>query len=353
MAEFTLHPNIYKTGRSAGLINLLEQVWVRDHVPGDGTFYIISGFANYNGGVRFYNVFREHIQEGGQVVAYLGGSTAQHLSSQQSVQALLECGAEVNIINRKRLMHAKCYGAQTSKGQKLIVTSGNFTGPAMSQNVEAALLLDTDLTRSIQFSWSDLINNLQSQRWQFYKPTLNDRANPGWRLLYDEVVGAVKLDETQEVTLIMVLGHNDTARIQATPGSDAAKGTQYFWLSKDSYDFFPPLTVRNQRGVKTTYSTLISLKYIDIGEVDRQCRVTFEAENNFDFRLGTGRLRYTRMAQKGDIAAITRISETEYELRIYNDLLPYAINFIGHRGKKFGYISNQEFAQKTGFRLGI
>jgi len=53
MNELTLHPNIYKTGASKGLISILERLWVRDHKAGAGTLYIISGFANYNGGVRF------------------------------------------------------------------------------------------------------------------------------------------------------------------------------------------------------------------------------------------------------------------------------------------------------------
>ncbi|RYE59438.1 MAG: hypothetical protein EOP48_00925 [Sphingobacteriales bacterium] len=92
------------------------------------------------------------------------------------------------------------------------------------------------------------------------------------------------------------------------------------------------------------------MNYVDIGIIDTECRVTFEAENNLDFRLGTGKLRYTHVAREGDLAAITRVSEYEYELRIiqresefYNRLIPHAINFIGHKGKKYGYISNAEF----------
>ena len=54
--------------------------------------------------------------------------------------------------------------------------------------------------------------------------------------------------------MLLTLSHADTARIQASPGSAAGKGTQYFWLSKDCYDFFPPLTILNHRGTKSTYS---------------------------------------------------------------------------------------------------
>jgi hypothetical protein len=67
--------------------------------------------------------------------------------------------------------------------------------------------------------------------------------------------------------------------------------------------------------------------------------------------LGTGKLRYTKKAEEGDIAAITRVGESEYELRLFrkgsrefNSLLPYTIHFIGHRGKRYGYVPNTEFA---------
>lgn len=59
MNELTLHPNVYATGHSKGLISILERVWVREHTPGDGTLYVVSGFANYNGGVRFFETFKE------------------------------------------------------------------------------------------------------------------------------------------------------------------------------------------------------------------------------------------------------------------------------------------------------
>ena len=52
----------------------------------------------------------------------------------------------------------------------------------------------------------------------------------------------------------------------------------------------------------------------------------------------------------GDIAAISRIGEYDYELRIikkgtddFTNLEEHAINFIGYQGKKFGYLSNSEF----------
>ncbi len=350
MNEFSLHPNVYATGKHKSLLKMLENAWVRQIKPGQGKIFIISAFSNYNGGVRFYDVFREHVDRGGQIEVYLAGSTAQRLSSKEVVKQLLECGAHVSIINRKRLLHAKCYGYLNTSGQALIVSSGNFTGPGMSQNAEASVFLDSTTTQGIGFSWSDLTKSINSQNWDIYKPDLKNLKSPAWKLLFDEVsTSAIKLDETEEVSMILVLGHADTVRIQSSEGTKASKGTQYFWLSKDCFDFFPPLTIRNTRGYKTTYSTLIKMNYVDLGIADNKCRVTFEAENNFDFRLGTGKLRYSKMAEAGDIAVISRIKELEYDLRIIKKnssigktLAHHAINFIGHQGKKYGFVSNRE-----------
>lgn len=200
------------------------------------------------------------------------------------------------------------------------------------------------------FSWQNLTDSFFRQKWDIYEPNLTDKNHPSWKLLYDEIGSTVRLDDEQEVTMLFSLSHADTARIQASSGDTAGLGTQYFWLIKDSYDFFPALTIRNARGEKSTYSAIIKMNYIDIDLLDNDCRVTFEAENNLDFRLGTGKLRYTKIAQEGDLAAISMVSEYNYELRIikqesdlYSRLIQYAINFIGNRGKKYGYISNAEF----------
>lgn len=358
MIDFSLHPNIYATGRLQSLRGMLEDIWIHAHSPGDGVFYILAGFANYNGGARFYRTFKEHTEKGGQIVAILGGSTSQRTTSRQIVEALLDCGAAVNITNRKSLVHAKCYGVKTGEGEKLIVTSGNFTGPGMAQNVEAAVLLGAEVTRSMGFTWDALITNMLDQSWITHQPTLYAPNDPGWRLLYDETPGALVIDQSEKLTMIIKLSHSDTARIMATPGTTASKGTQYFWLSKDCFDFFPPLTIRNERGYKGTLSTLITLHYVDLSSTDEECRVTFEAENNLDFRLGTGKLRNTRLAAKGDIACLSRIGEAEYELRIIKansshsaKLMPYAVNFIGHQGKQYGFISNQEFEELLQVRL--
>nr|ABM69266.1 BmrI [Priestia megaterium] len=358
MNYFSLHPNVYATGRPKGLINMLESVWISNQKPGDGTMYLISGFANYNGGIRFYETFTEHINHGGKVIAILGGSTSQRLSSKQVVAELVSRGVDVYIINRKRLLHAKLYGSSSNSGESLVVSSGNFTGPGMSQNVEASLLLDNNTTSSMGFSWNGMVNSMLDQKWQIHNLSNSNPTSPSWNLLYDERTTNLTLDDTQKVTLILTLGHADTARIQAAPKSKAGEGSQYFWLSKDSYDFFPPLTIRNKRGTKATYSCLINMNYLDIKYIDSECRVTFEAENNFDFRLGTGKLRYTNVAASDDIAAITRVGDSDYELRIikkgssnYDALDSAAVNFIGNRGKRYGYIPNDEFGRIIGAKF--
>lgn len=359
MNELAVHPNVYASGRSGGLVSLLERVWLREHEPGDGTFYVLSGFANYNGGVRFFPVFRRHVEEGGRVQALFAGSTGQNLTSRQVVRAMLECGAEVNVINRKRLMHVKSYGAKTPDGDKLIVSSGNFTGPGMAQNVEMSVLLDHATTRRMGFSWERLMSEMLSQGWQYHRPSVDDMAGPAWRLLYDEEASNIVLDSTDEVTLILILGHADTVRINAPPDTAGARGTQYFWLSRDCYDFFPALTIPNARGIKRTYSCLVRMDFVDLRQTE-DVRVTFEAENNLDFRLGTGPLRGTGLASQGDVAAITRVAESSYELRVFRKnttiaarLSAHAVNHIGHRGKRYGFISNDGLREETGVRIGM
>jgi len=349
MSELTVHPNVYNTGQNRGLIGLLEQAWVRNFQPGEGTLYIISGFANYNGGVRFYDTFRRHVDKGGEVVAIFGASASSRITSAQVVEELLEAGVDVHLINRKRLMHAKSYGRATENGSMLIVTSGNFTGPGMSQNIEMSVLLDEPAVEAMNFTWQGLVHEMLSQNWDYYRPALDAREAPAWRLLYDEFAAGVVLDETEQTTMVLRLGHADTARIMADPGTNAGKGSQYFWLSKDSFGFLPPLTILNRRGYKTTYSSDVEIEFLDLGTT-RTVRVTFEAENNLDFRLGTGPLRYTKLAKEGDLAAITRIAEDRYQLRLYAEgtplydaLIPHAVTMIGHQGKRYGYLTNAEF----------
>ena len=310
--------------------------------------------------MRFFETFKHHKEQGGNLVAVFAGSTSARLTSKQVVREMLECGADVHVINRKRLLHAKCYGTLSSRGDALVVTSGNFTGPGMSQNAEMSVLLDPESTAAMSFSWESLMTNILAQKWAFHRPTLTDLTAPAWQLLYDEQASDIILDDTDEVTMVLRLSHADTARINAEPGTRAGLGSQYFWLSKDCYDFFPPLTIRNVRGEKATYSCIITMVYVDLRKLDNDCRVTFEAENNLDFRLGTAALRYRRVVQEGDIAAISRVGETRYEMRLYRQgtteharLSPYGIHFIGHQGKQYGYLPNAEFGAIMGLRVGV
>lgn len=188
--EFLFQPNVYATGKGSTLLGMLERMWLRERRDGGGTFYIISGFANYNGGVRFYPSFLEHTKKGGRIVAVISGSTSKKLSSVQVAEALLDCGADLFVVHRKRLLHAKCYGTADAHGQDLIVTSGNFTGPGVAQNAESALILRRDEVAAMGFSWEQLLGNIFAQGWEIYnlkKADIKKKRSPGWELLYDEV----------------------------------------------------------------------------------------------------------------------------------------------------------------------
>ena len=259
MSEFFLQPAVYGTGSKHNLLGILEEIWIRGMQPGEGNLYVISGFGNYNGGVRFYSTFRRHIDLGGRVIAFFGGSTSQRLTSRQLIERLLECGCEVNLINRRRLFHTKCYGSSIHGRSNLVVTSGNFTGPGMSQNVESTIYLQPDITSQINFNWDALTQSILNQNWEIYQPSLTDMAAPAWQLVFDESQTAIAMEDTQLMTMVLVLGHADTARINAGVGTTEGKGSQYFWLSKDCSEFFPPLTILNERGYKSTNSCLINL----------------------------------------------------------------------------------------------
>ncbi len=69
----------------------------------------------------------------------------------QLAEGLLNSGADVNVINRKHIMHAKCYGYKSDTQQSIIVTSGNFTGPGLSQNIEVAVSLSDESVKRMGF----------------------------------------------------------------------------------------------------------------------------------------------------------------------------------------------------------
>lgn len=353
--DFTLQPNIYSTQSPAvpNLLSLLETVWISDlkerNLLGTGTMYILSGFSNFNGGVRFYNHIERHISMGGKCQIILGGSSSQRMSSQQVVKKLLDIGCDVGIVNRKAIFHAKCYGYHSNEGTSLIVSSGNFTSRGMTQNVEASIHLDFKDMHGFGFKWDTMFDQIKAQKFEYYQASLNEDAS-FWKLLFDENRGHVEEEAGDTYTTMLVtLSSSDTKRINAEPKTKENLGSQYFWLSKDAFDFFPVLNITNKRGYKKTYQALVNIDYKDL-DMQHEERVTFEAENNVDFRLGTTRLRGTKIAQQGDLTALTRKGEREYEMRIfkqgspeYNELIQYAVTFIGQRGKRYGYIDNASF----------
>lgn len=335
------------------LFSLLEKIWIKDlreeSLLGKGTIYALSGFSNFNGGVRFYNNIEEHILRGGKCRVILGGSANMRMSSKQIVSKLMDIGCNVGIINRKAIFHAKCYGFESESYKSLVVSSGNFTSRGLTQNVEASLMLNNADMHNLNFSWEVLFDKIESQKLDYYKATTLKDA-PFWRLLFDEEGQKSEDESIGYSTMILTLSHSDTARIQAGKGTNASLGTQYFWLSKDSFDFFPALNQKNKRGSKNAYQALINVKYKDLNDKQVETRITFEADNNLDFRLGTGILKGTGIASEGDMAALTRIDEKDYEMRIfqfgtnlYTELLRYAVNYIGHQGKRYGYIENDKF----------
>ena len=357
--DFTLQPNIYSTHSQdvPNLLSLLETVWISDlnehDLLGTGSMYILSGFSNFNGGVRFYNHIEQHISKGGRCQIILGGSNRQKMSSQQIVKKLLDIGCDVGLINRKAIFHAKCYGYKSNEGSNLIVSSGNFTSRGLTQNVEASLHLGFKDMHDFSFDWETMFGKIKAQKFEYY-PASNNPDAAFWKLLFDENRGHVEEEVVGDTysTMLIPLSSSDTSRINAEPRTKENLGSQYFWLSKDAFDFFPVLNIPNKRGYKKTYQALINVDYKDLG-VQHEERVTFEAENNVDFRLGTTRLRNTKIAQQGDLAALTRIGERDYEIRIfrqnspeYNDLIQFAVTFIGQQGKRYGYLDNTTFYAK-------
>ena len=206
--EFLLQPEICKTSSGPTLMSLLEKIWIKDlkskRLMGKGTFYILSGFSNFNGGVRFYNCIEKHIADGGRCEVILGGSTSQNMSSQQVVKKLLEIGCKGGVVNRKAIFHAKCYGYQTDGYKTLIVSSGNFTSRGLTQNIEASLLLENE-DFNMDFDWNHVMNQIRKQKIDYYEASLNEQ-NLVWKLLYDEFRGKT-IEDKQSLfqTLIMTL----------------------------------------------------------------------------------------------------------------------------------------------------
>lgn len=216
--DFLLQPNIYSTENGTNtLMSLLERAWVKDvkehDSVGNGTFYILSGFSNFNGGVPFYERIEKHIQLGGKCKIILGASASQRMSSQQIVRKLLEIGCEVGLVNRKAIFHAKCYGFQNGQFRNLIVSSGNFTSRGITQNIEASLFLqEADL--KMKFEWETVFDAIKTQKLEYYQVSSDEANDPAWKLLFDEDKYRIEEGTKDEFsTMVLTLGHNDTVRI--------------------------------------------------------------------------------------------------------------------------------------------
>ena len=357
MNEFILQPGIYSTSETKTLFEVLDTVWrpIPDPTQDSTTYFVVTAFGTNNGGLRFFERFRHHVDAGGSVKAILGGSKSMRMCSRQLAQGLLSTGADVRVVNRNKIMHSKLYGsANVSGSQHLITSSGNFTPQGLALNIESTLSLGPDMTSMLGFSWDTLWDTFTTSDINIYKLNPNDTDDPAWDLLYDEMAATPTTTGPDAETLqlesliISPLGHADTVRLHAEPGSSASLGSQYFWLSKDAYDFFPPLTIRNTRGVKATYSALINVNFVDL-DLASEVRVTFEAENNLDFRLGTGPLRGAGIAHEGDMMVLTRRDTDSYEMAIVPHgtdeniaLSRYALDYIGNQGKRYGYAPNTD-----------
>lgn len=350
MLEFSFHPDVYSTSSNNSLLKMLESMWLKEHELGDGNFYIISGYSNYNGGLRFYTSFANHVAKGGTITAIISGSLTQRLSSVQVIEELLKCGVNVYIVNRKHLLHAKCYGVSNKSKEELIITSGNFTGPGMSLNGEAALRVDNNNLKSMSFLWSDLINNILKQNWDIYNLNIDDltaKSNPGWKFLYDESKPVSLQDESEQVSMVIVLNQSDTLKIQAFPGSNQGLGSQYFRLGNNAFDFFPALSEVNTEHENSYYCN-ITINFMDIG-IRKVCKVSCIQDTFLEFFLGTDILRFSKIADEQDLALITRTDLYNYELRIikrnslfYKSFLNHADNFNESSDKQYGYLSNYE-----------
>lgn len=352
MLEFALHPGVYHTGTHKNLLEMLETIWIKEHTPGKGTIYLISGYSNYNGGVHFYSSFKNHTEKGGKITALLSGSTTKRLSSIQAAEALLDCNADVYIVNRKNLLHAKCYGTDfDGKASQLIVTSGNFTGYGMSQNGESSLKLDKENIEKMNFSWDDLVRGIFRQGWNIQKLDQKDRDTkngPGWKFLYDETKPVSAFEDSNQISMLIHLSRSDTLSIQALPGSPQGLERQYFQLSPDAFAFLPPLNHCSTFSGKHIYSTQIHVNFINT-DTHTDCPVTFEGGTAMDFRLGIQALRSSKIAGENDLALLSRAAKYFYELRIipygsplYNKFLPFADKINHNNGRRYGYMANEE-----------
>ena len=219
---------------------------------------------------------------------YLAAALASDLTSRQIVEELLRCGAEVHLVNRKKILHAKCYGAETSNGDSLIVSSGNFTGPGMSQNIEGSIFLDPPATRAMSFRWRDALAAVLMQRMALPPP---DAHLIALLLLGNcSMTRSLAKSEWTKVRTSLSCWSSATqipCAFKPRPAPSKHKARNTSGSAKTATTFLPPLTIPNVRGAKRTYFVHHQVGNTWTSWITDTCRVTFEAENSLDFRLGT------------------------------------------------------------------
>lgn len=343
--EFVFQPDsAYATSTHKDLAHLIDESWA--DAPRASTIYAASAFVDSNGVLPFVKRLREHVNDGGEVKCFFGGSASQSMLSRQAAEELLNNGAQLYVLNRKKIFHAKMYGF-SGGGQELIVTSGNWTGNGIGLNAESSLRMRGETLERSGFDWEEWEAALLD-RFDWYAMTeaaLADPDDPGWRLTFDErrrrPADLIEEDEASDEVLAFSLSKNDVNRIQ----DPEYPGTAYFWLSRYNAGYFPPLEVRNRPDTRLrTFSTTINVDFLDV-RIKKEVTVTFEAYNNLDFRLLVGPLRATGVAAEGDIVILDRIGERDYRLKIMAEgsrdaerLRPYLVNLIGNRGKRWGMV---------------
>lgn len=344
MISFSLQPVVYTTDPTKDTLQShLDKMW--GEAPSGSTATIVAGFGNLNGVLPFVKSLKK-IAESGEVLAFFGAATGQRMASIQLVCELLTLGATVNLLTRKKIMHAKLYGLEQSGNAALIVSSGNFTGSGIALNVEASLYVDGDELEKMDFSWPDVRQELLATfNWTTLTPgDLEDDKHPGWKLVFDEESADPRSMETWvegDEVLGMTLSPTDVNRVTGKQ----KLGTQYFWLSRFVAGFFPPLTdLPDKSDAKRTFKTTVNVDFLDLGEA-ADMTVTFEAYNNLDFRLLTSPLKGTNVAEEGDMMLLRRVDERKYHLRIirkgskdFARLIPYLVHSIGIKEKRYGWV---------------
>lgn len=342
--QFVFQPGVYSTpGEVGDLGEILDSMW--GAAPAGSTVYAASAFVDQNGVLPFVKRLKAHSSKGGFVRCFFGASPGQAMASRQAVTELLNSDARVFLLNRKKIFHSKLYGV-AGEEDELVVSSGNFTGNGLALNIESSVRISGKTLATAKFTWKQWERRLTNS-FEWYEATLARIANPqdpAFKLTFDETHArpatvAEENGEGDEV-LVYTLNPTDVNRIQDPDYT----GTAYFWLSRYSSGYFPPLQMRSRPGAIKTFSADINVDFLDIGK-KKQVRVTFEAYNNLDFRLGVGPLRATGVAAKGDMAVLDRVGHRDYRLRIIDGtskeakrIRPYLIHKAGHRGKRYGMV---------------